>query len=416
MLGNPAFAPRALTPPRSATSATVALGDTVARLRAEGRTIINLGSGDPDFATPGHIVEAGVRSLREGRTHYAPSRGIPALLEAIAADREARTGIEVAPGREVVTTPSAKYALTIAVSAIAGVGEPVMILAPSWVSYVSMVTIAGAEPCPVPLDAADGFRLTRERLEAAHRPGARMIIVNSPNNPTGRVFDAAELEALAGYAQAHDVVVLSDEIYEDVVYDGPQTSIASLPGMAERTVVVSGFSKAFAMTGWRLGYVVAPPALTDRILAVHQHTSSCVATFVQDAGVAALTGPRDVVREMTGTYRQRLDVALRRIGEVPQFGVRRPEGAFYLLVDVSRTPVPDSTQFATWALERTGVSLVPGASFGPGADRHVRLALTTTSDVLLEAVDRLAELVSDPHAATAADGAAQAPTLHEEQS
>jgi aspartate aminotransferase len=381
---------QALTPPRTTPSATVALTDTVARLRAEGREILDLGSGDPDFATPAHIVEAGVRSLRAGRTHYAPSRGVPALLDAVAADREARTGIAVDPGTEVIATPSAKYALTIAISGVVGLGEPVMVLSPSWVSYVSMVTIAGAVPYLVPLDPAAGFRLTREQLEAAHRPGTRMIIVNSPNNPTGRVLDADELEALAGYALAHDVIVLSDEIYEDVVYGAPQTSSVALPGMAERTIMVSGFSKAFAMTGWRLGYIVAPKDLTSRILAVHQHTASCVATFVQDAGVAALTGPREGVTTMVDEYRNRRDQAVPRLQAVPQFAVRSPEGAFYLFVDIARTHQPDDVAFATWALERTGVSLVPGSSFGAGGEHHVRIALTTTPEVLATATDRLA--------------------------
>jgi aspartate aminotransferase len=384
-----------LTPPRTTPSATVALTDTVARLRAEGREILNLGSGDPDFATPEHIVEAGVASLRAGRTHYAPSRGVPALLDAIAVDREQRTGIAVDPGTEVITTPSAKYALTIAISGVVGLGEPVMILSPSWVSYVSMVTIAGADPYLVPLDPATGFRLTREQLEAAHRPGTRMIIVNSPNNPTGRVFDAEELAALAGYAEAHDVIVLSDEIYEDVVYAGPQTSIVALPGMADRTIMVSGFSKAFAMTGWRLGYIVAPKQFTSRILAVHQHTASCVATFVQDAGVAALTGPRQSVETMVAGYRDRRDQAVPRLQSVPQLDVRSPEGAFYLFVDIAGTHEPDDVAFSTWALERTGVSLVPGSSFGDGGEHHVRIALTTTPDVLATAVDRLATALQE---------------------
>jgi aspartate aminotransferase len=381
-----------LAPARTAPSATVTLTDTVARLRAEGREILDLGSGDPDFDTPGHIVEAGIRSLRAGRTHYAPSRGIPALLEAVAAARGRRTGVRVDPAREVVVTPSAKYALTVAIVGLVGAGEPVMILSPSWVSYASMATIASAVPYHVALDPADGFRLTREILERAHRPGTRMVIVNSPNNPTGRMLSAEELRALAGYALAHDVLVLSDEIYEDIVFGEPQVSVAALPGMADRTIVVSGFSKAFAMTGWRLGYVVAAGPLARRILAVHQHTSSCVATFVQDAGVAALTGPAAPVTAMVNAYRARRDAAVEFVREAPQLSAATPDGTFYLLVDIAATSVPDPGAFAAWVLDQAGVTVVPGSSFGPGAEHHVRLALTTSTDVIAEAISRIGAL------------------------
>jgi aspartate aminotransferase len=383
-----------LVPARTKPSATVALNDTVARLVAEGRSVVNLSSGDPDFATPTHVVEAAITSLRAGRTHYAPSRGVPALLDAIAASRLKRTGVAVDPGREIVVTPSAKYAIAVAVEALVGIGEKVMILSPSWVSYAAMATIAGAKPYPVALDPGTGFRVTRELLECGHQPGTRLLMINSPNNPTGRVLDDDELAALADFAQENDLLVLADEIYEDVIYGDPQRSLASLPGMAERTLVVSGFSKAFAMTGWRLGYAIGAAPLISRILSVHQHTAACVATFVQDAGVAALEAPSDSIDEMVSVYASRVERALAALSEVPELSAPRPDGAFYLFVNVSGTPTPSSIEFASWALERAGVTVVPGHEFGPGGERHVRLSLTTPSDVFCNGIDLIRAALS----------------------
>lgn len=281
-------------------SATVGLADRLADLRRAGRPVVNLASGDPDFNTPAHITAAAVTSLQAGRTHYGPSRGTPELRSAVAAALPTPDSRD--PDTEVLVTGSAKFALSLALQAILDPGDEVVVLTPAWVSYIPLIRLHGGVPALVHLSADTGFRITAEALRAACGPRTAAILLNSPTNPTGRVLDRAEVGAVVAVAEERDLVIVSDEIYRHLVFEGPHLSPAALA--PDRTVVVDGVSKAYAMTGWRLGWLTGPRDIVDAALIAHQHMLSCVPVFVQDAAVAALTGSQDCVTTMLARDRK----------------------------------------------------------------------------------------------------------------
>jgi aspartate aminotransferase len=264
-----------------APSPTLAVSDRARQLKAQGIDVIDLGGGDPDFITPAHIRDAAIAAMNAGDTHYVASAGIPGLRQAIADKLRVDNDIEVDAKSGVVVTPGGKQALFEAAMAFVEPGVDVLIPEPGWVSYVPMVELAGGTAVPVSLDADDNWRLTAEKLAAAWTPRTRILLVNSPNNPTGRVFDEQELAAIAAFAKEHDLLVFSDEMYEKILYDGNRhVSIAALPGMADRTLTFNGLSKAYAMTGWRLGYVAGPAPFVQQIGKVHSHSVTCATSFV----------------------------------------------------------------------------------------------------------------------------------------
>ena len=283
-------------------SATVALTDRLAALRAAGGPVYDLAGGDPYFATPAHIRAAALRSLDAGRTHYGPSRGSPELRDAVAAGLSEH-GILRDPETEIVITPSAKYALTLALTAVLEPGDEVLVPSPGWVSYGPLVELCGGRPVPVDLDPATGFALDPLLLDAAVTRRTKAVLVNSPNNPTGRVLNEQQLISLADLADHRNLVVISDEVYSKIVFGVQHRSPAEL--IPDRTVIVDGVSKAYAMTGWRLGWLAAPADISAAALTVQQHTVSCAATFVQDAALVALTASEDEVRAMVSVYSDR---------------------------------------------------------------------------------------------------------------
>lgn len=367
-------------------SATVALTDRIAALRAAGEQVYDLAGGDPCFDTPVHIREAAVRSLAAGRTHYGPSRGIPELRAAVAARLHER-GIERDPATDIVITPSAKYALALALCALIEPGDEVLIPSPGWVSYQPLVELCGGRPVPVELDSAAGFRLSGAELRRLATARTKAVLVNSPANPTGRVLDEAEVAAVADFAAEHDAVIISDEVYQRILFCAGYRSPAEL--LPDRTVVIDGVSKAYAMTGWRLGWLAGPGDIVAAALTVQQHSVSCAATFVQDAALAALTGPQDAVAEMAAFYRAQRDALIERLHGVPGISLTAPEGAFYAFADVRGTGM-QSAAFASWLLEKTGVAVVPGASFGAAGEGHVRISLAVGAPEFDVAVSRLA--------------------------
>jgi aspartate aminotransferase len=392
-------------------SATVALTDKIASLRSAGQPVYDLAGGDPWFDTPAHIRDAAVQSLAAGRTHYGPSRGLPDLRAAVAAGLVAR-GVAHDPGTDIVITPSAKYALSLTLRALLEPGDEVLIPSPGWVSYQPLVELHGGRPVPLRLDPDAGFRLDEAELRRQATPRTRVVLVNSPGNPTGRVLDAAEIAAVTGFAEERDLVIVSDEVYRSIVFGAAARSPAELaPG---RTVIIDGVSKAYAMTGWRLGWLAAPAGIATAALTVQQHTVSCAATFVQDAALAALTGPQDATESMLAYYRSRRDALTRQLDGVPGIRVTPPEGAFYAFADI-RASGMRSAAFAGWLLDRAGVAVVPGAAFGPEGDGHVRVSLAAPATEFDAAVSRLADalrgLATRDNSMMAPDGAMRTRSL-----
>jgi aspartate aminotransferase len=376
-----------------APSPTLAVSESARQLKAQGIDVIDLGGGDPDFITPEHIRAAATDAMNAGDTHYVASAGIPGLRKAIADKLLADNGIEVDPNGGVIVTPGGKQALFEAVLAFVEPGVDVLIPEPAWVSYAPMVELAGGTSVPVALDSDDNWRLTPERLSEAWTPAARILLVNSPNNPTGRVLDRSELAAIATFAQERDLLVFSDEMYEKILYDDQRhTSIATLPGMAERTLIFNGLSKAYAMTGWRLGYVAGPRAYMQQIEKVHSHSVTCATSFVQQAGITALTGPQAFIGEMVSAWdrrRRNLAGALNAIA-----GINCPlvEGAFYAFVDIRGTGM-SSTEAAELLLREAHVAVTPGIAFGAAGEGHVRLSFATSDALLEDAADRMGKLL-----------------------
>jgi aspartate/methionine/tyrosine aminotransferase len=377
-------------------------------LEAAGRRVIHLEVGEPDGPTPPHVVEAGVRALRDGHTRYAPAAGIPALRAAAAAALGAR-GIPADPAC-VVVAPGARAMLFSALLAALRPGDEVLVPDPGYAAYGAVARFAGGRPVRYRLRARDGWAADPDAVAARLTPRTRVLVLNAPHNPTGVGITPEALAGLAELAERHDLLVVSDEIYARHVYDGAgaaagaHPSIAALPGMAARTVVVDGLSKAYAMTGWRLGYGLLPPALAGPATAVLAQQATCTAAFVQHAGVAALTGPQEGVAERVAELRVRRDRFAARLDAIPGVRCAVPAGAFYVFPRVAPGAGPVSAAgdpapaLARRLLDAHGVACVPGAAFGPGGAGHLRLAYTAPVDDLDAAAAALRACVAPPGA------------------
>jgi aspartate/methionine/tyrosine aminotransferase len=377
-------------------SATLAISSKAAQLKREGRDVIALSAGEPDFPTPAPIVEAAHQALRDARFHYTPNPGLPELREAIAAKLTLENGLTVCAA-EVLCSNGAKQSVAQAVLATCAPGDEVLIPAPYWVSYPEMVRLAGATPVALPTTAEAEYKLTPAQLDAALTPRTRLLFLNSPSNPTGAVYSGDELEALAAVLRRHpDVIVVSDEIYEYVVFDAEHVAFASLDGMGARTVTVNGFSKGFAMTGWRLGYLAGPQWLVSAAAKVQSQLTSGPSSITQYAAMAAFTMSRAPIDEMVEAFRARRDMCLGRLRTIPGVACPEPQGAFYLFPDVSafygRT-APDgsviggSVALCAYLLTAHDVALVPGEAFG--SDAGVRISYATDMETLTRAMDRI---------------------------
>lgn len=362
-------------------------------LEAQGRRIIHLEIGQPDGPTFAHIVEAGVTALRQGRTRYTPAAGIRPLRQALAEQASRQRGIPFTPA-QVVIGPGAKPALFFPTLAIVRPGDEVIYPDPGFPTYQAMIGVAGGKPMPVPLQEADDFSFDLAAFDAAVSDRTRLVIINSPGNPTGGVMSAAALEHIAAAAQAHDFWVLSDEIYARLAYDGGAVpSIAALPGMAERTIICDGFSKTYAMTGWRLGYGIMPEPLAERVELLITHAVGCTADFTQWAGLEAITGPQEPVAAVVEEYRRRRDVLVAGLNAIPGVRCRTPQGAFYVFPNVSAFGKP-SAWLADYLLEEAGVALLPGTAFGQYGEGYLRLCFANTIPALQEAVERMADALA----------------------
>lgn len=365
-------------------SATLAISNKASKLEADGIDVVDLSVGEPDFDTPQQIKDAANRALESGETGYTPSQGIPALREAIAT-KLADDGLDHGP-ENVMVTPGAKQALFEVFQTLIDDGDEVALLDPAWVSYEAMAKIAGGSLTRIDTAQHD-FQLAGaiDDIREALTDETELLVVNSPGNPHGAVYSDDALADLAEIAVDHDITVISDEIYKEVTYDGvSQTSLGTFDGMADRTVTVNGFSKAYAMTGWRLGYFAGPATLVSQAGKIHGHSVSCAVNFVQHAGVEALRNTEDAVEEMVDAFAERRDFLLDLLAERDKH-LTTPEGAFYMMLPVA----DDDTAWAEEAIEAAHVATVPGSAFGtPG---YARLSYANSKDRLREAVDRLDE-------------------------
>jgi aspartate aminotransferase len=371
------------------------------KLEAAGRRIVHLEIGEPDFDTPSHIVQAAIEALQQGWHHYTPAAGLLPLREAIAQDAGRRRGISVHP-EEVVVTPGGKPILFFTLLALAEPGCQVIYPDPGFPIYESMIRFAGAEPVPVPLREELDFRVDAGELAGMIGPRTRLIILNSPNNPTGSVLDQADLEAIAeAVRDRDDLLVLSDEIYSRILYEEEHRSISTLPGMRERTIILDGFSKTYAMTGWRLGYGVMPAGLAGHITRLMINSNSCTAAFTQQAGVAALKGDQDPVDQMLQTFRRRRDQVVRLLNNIEGVNCRTPPGAFYVFPSIAGLAI-SSAALADLLLEKYGVAVLAGTAFGRYGEGYLRISYAASLELLEEGIEQIAEACRALHRQAAA--------------
>lgn len=364
-------------------SATVEMTERVRAARASGRRILALSSGDPSIDTDPRIIDAAERAMRGGATHYGPAAGLPALREAIAQREQARSGTAYDPA-DIIVTPGGKFALLTALMATVEAGDEVLVPEPGWVSYGPCVRLCGGTP--VPLALLD--RLDLETLERAVTPRTKAVIINSPVNPTGRVLSAEEISGLVALAVRHDIWIIFDQVYCDLLHDGRFPSPQALPGGRERTFVVDSFSKTFGMTGWRLGALMMPAGLSKAVLKFMQHSVYCVPDFIQLAGITALSLYDEVVPQYRATFRRRLETAVAGLSKIEGITTTMPSATFYLFPSIAA----DDVAVAKRWLDEVDVSSLPGSFFGAPGKGHLRLSLTCPDADLEEALERIARV------------------------
>ena len=366
-------------------SATLRISDLASELASRGEDVVDLSVGEPDFTTPDHVVDAAKTALDDGETHYTASAGVPSLREAIAAKLRTENDLQV-DRDELIVTPGGKQALYEVIQAVLRDGDEAVLLDPAWVSYEAMVTMAGGELSRVQLDPATGFTpgAAADDIAEAVTDDTKLLIVNSPSNPSGAVFDEDELAAVRDLAVDHDVWVISDEIYEKIIYEGEHHSLGAMDGMADRTITVNGFSKAYAMTGWRLGYYHAPEPLRSQCAKIQSHSVSCATSFAQHGAIAAIDGPQEPVAEMRSAFEERRDALMDALAD---HGVEfpAPEGAFYAFVPVDSD---DTAALCEEILEEAHVATTPGSAFG--VEGYIRLSYAADRERIEEGVERMA--------------------------
>lgn len=362
-------------------------------LERRGHEVIHLEIGEPDFDTPRHVSEAAFAAVRAGHTHYCPSAGLPEFRSAIAAELSSVRGIEI-PAERVLVGNGAKPFLFFTILAVCEPGDEVVIPDPSFPIYESAIRWAGATPAPLPLREERDYSFDPEELERALSERTKLVILNSPHNPTGGVIDPEDLAASAAMIARTRAWVLSDEVYSRLLYEGSFASIASVPGMLERTVVLDGLSKTYAMTGWRCGYACVPKRLVEPLTRFFVNSTSCVPPFIQHAGIAALQGPQTEVSAMVEEFRARRDLLITGLNDLPGVSCRTPRGAFYAFPNVSSLPI-SAESLATRLLEEAGVAVLAGSAFGGAGAGHLRLSYANSRVNLTSALQRIRALLSE---------------------
>ncbi len=368
-------------------SLTLAIDAKAKKLKAEGVDVAGFGAGEPDFDTPQHIKDAAIKALNDGFTKYTPSSGTPELRAAIAEKLKTENGLDYQP-TQVIVNCGAKHSCYNAIIATCNPGDEVIIPAPFWLSYPEMVKLAGATPVTVLTSEANGFKITPDQFRDAMTPATKMIILNSPGNPTGSVYTREELLALAEVALEEEILMLSDEIYEKITYDGAvSTSLAGLsPEIYELTITVNGFSKAYSMTGWRLGYIAAPVAIAAVIDSIQSHSTSNPTSFAQKGGLAGLKGDQSFIGEMVKAFAGRREYMYDRLTKIPGVTCVKPMGAFYMLPNISSFGL-GSADFCEKLLDQQKVACVPGIAFG--SDAHMRLSYASSMENITKGLDRI---------------------------
>ncbi|MEN9841324.1 MAG: hypothetical protein RL376_1124 [Verrucomicrobiota bacterium] len=360
--------------------------------KMKGQDVISLGVGEPDFVTPWHIREAAIYSLEKGKTYYTSNLGMIELRRAIAGYVSEHFNVSYKPENEILVTVGVSEAIDLALRALCNPGDKVMYHQPCYVSYHPSVALVHAQGVAVPTFAKDNFALTAEALRAAWVPGCKILMLNLPCNPTGGTCDRAQLEAIAAFCREKDLLVMSDEIYSELTFEGTHTSIASLPGMQERTIFLHGFSKAFAMTGWRIGYACGPEPLIDAMMKVHQYTMLCASIIAQEAALEALLRGWDSVCKMREQYHRRRDLVVRRFNEIG-LTCHAPRGSFYAFPSTQGMGGVSEKDFAVGLLREEKVAVVPGSAFGANGFGHVRACFATSYEQLIVACDRIERYV-----------------------
>ena len=372
-------------------SITLAITAKAKIMKAEGIDVCSFSAGEPDFATPAHIVAAAKKALDEGKTRYGPAAGEPLLREAIARKLQNENGLPY-EAQNIIVTNGGKHSLYGLIQALIDPGDEVIIPSPYWLSYPEMVYLAGGAPVILPTSAENGYKLTASQLQQAVTPKTRLLVLNSPSNPTGMVYTPDEIRALADVVVERDLLVVSDEIYEKIRYDGVEhLSIGAVsPEAFDRTLISNGFAKAYSMTGWRIGYLAGPLEIVKAVTTIQGHSTSNVCTFAQYGAIAALNDPQDCVEEMRQAFARRRQVMLDRINQISGLTCAKPNGAFYLFPDISKVGL-NSLDFCNALLESHQVAVIPGIAFG--SDRHIRLSYATSMETIEKGMERLSTFV-----------------------
>jgi aspartate/methionine/tyrosine aminotransferase len=361
-------------------------------LEAEGKRVVHMEIGEPDFDTPDHIKEAGIKSIRENNTHYSPSAGILELRDVIADYAAKFRGVEPFTAENVVVAPGAKPIIWNVLSAILNPGDEFVYFDPAYPAYASCANYLGAKVVPIPLHEEKNWRMDLDELERRVSDKTRAVMINSPHNPTGGVLTRGDLERIAELAIKHDFLVIADEIYSRNFYESEFLSIVTLPGMRERTIIVDGFSKAYAMTGWRLGYAIMPAQLAKVVTLFNNNTFSCLPVFVQHAGIAALLGPDEPVKKMNDTFRQRRDRLVNGFNQIPGLSCTMPEGAFYAMPNVKKI-TDDDKALATFLLQEGGVACLGGSAFGAAGKGYLRFSYAASLEDIDYALQQIARCI-----------------------
>jgi len=361
-------------------------------LEAKGVEVIHLEIGEPDFNTPPNICSAASEALNKGLTHYCNSQGMIELRTEIARDIQKTRGISVNPDY-IVVTPGAKPIMFYSILTLLEEGDEAIYPNPGFPIYESMINFTGATPVPIPLKEELDFSLDIDELKSKITPRTKLLILNSPQNPTGGVLEINDLRAIAELAQKHNITILSDEVYDHIIYEGKHHSIANLPGMLDRTVLLNGFSKRYAMTGWRLGYALMPPALVESVVRLVVNSVSCTPPFIQYAGIEALTGPQDSVSKMVSEFKKRRDRVVEGLNTIPGISCLRPKGAFYVFPNVKGLGM-DSSQLADYLLKEAGVATLTGTAFGKFGEGYLRLSYATSIANIDKAVEKIGKAVT----------------------
>jgi aspartate aminotransferase len=383
-LGSPTFAKRMS---RLGTESAFEVLAKAKSLEAQGKDIIHLEIGQPDFSTPMNVCEAAFKAMKDGHTGYCPSAGLPEFREVVAQHISETRGIDIHPD-EVTVTPGAKPIIFFTILALVDEGDEVIYPEPGFPVYESVIDFIGGKAVPLPLREEVGFRFRIDDLIDAITERTKLLILNSPQNPTGGILTEADLNAIAELARKHNFYILTDEVYSRLLYEGTHKSILSLPGMKEKTILIDGHSKTYAMTGWRLGYGVAPREIADKITRLTINSNSCTATFTQIAGIEALTGPQTFVTQMVSEFKIRRDAIVDGLNAIDGITCIKPLGSFYVFPNVTQLPL-SCEALADYLMDEVGVALLPGTAFGKYGDGYLRLSYANSLDNIKDALSRI---------------------------